>query len=119
MKITGSNITIMVKDMDKSIQFYQNIGLTVQQRWGNNYAMLVTEGITLGIHPASDSQHAGSALSSGTTSVGFFIGKAEEAKALLDLHKIAYQVAEDDKSGIYVHFTDPDGTILYFVEPKW
>lgn len=119
MKITGSNVTIMVKDMDKSILFYQKLGLNLQQRWENHYAMLNTEGITLGIHPADDSKHWGSELGSGTTSIGLFIGKADEAKTLLDQHQIPYKVENDDKSGIYVHFKDPDGTTIYFVEPKW
>jgi hypothetical protein len=26
---------------------------------------------------------------------------------------------DDGKSGKYLHFDDPDGTDLYFVEPKW
>jgi catechol 2,3-dioxygenase-like lactoylglutathione lyase family enzyme len=119
MKITGSNVTIMVKNMDTAINFYQHIGLNLQQRWGDNYAMLNGGGLTLGIHPASDSQHAGSPLSSGTTSIGFFIDKIDHAKVLLDQHKIAYQYQDDGKSGLYCHFKDPDGTILYFVEPKW
>jgi len=112
--IKGSNVTIMVKDMDKSISFYESIGLTVQNRWGDHYAMLVTEGITLGIHPGGTDQSG-----SGTVSIGFFIDNINETKKLLDKNKIQFRQENDDKSGIYVHFTDPDGTILYFVQPMW
>ncbi|HEY8689177.1 MAG TPA: VOC family protein [Chitinophagaceae bacterium] len=28
INIKGTNVTIMVKDMDKAINFYENIGLT-------------------------------------------------------------------------------------------
>ena len=35
MTIKESNITINVKDIDKSISFYQSIGLTVKNRWSN------------------------------------------------------------------------------------
>ena len=66
--------------------------------------MLVADGITLGIHPAD-----GKAVSSGSVSIGFFIDKIEDAKALLDQHKIAYKAEDDSKSGLYVHFTDLDG----------
>ena len=114
MKITGSNVTIMVKDMDKAISFYENIGLTLKSRWGNHYAMVVAEGITIGIHPSDEKGN-----NSGTVSVGFMTGDINEAKTLLDKNKISYEFQDDGKSGDYLHFKDPDGTILYFVNPKW
>jgi predicted enzyme related to lactoylglutathione lyase len=116
MKINDTNVTIMVKNMDKSIQFYQNIGLKLNQRWGDHYAMISAKGITLGIHPRDKSQKK---TNSGTVSVGFMIDKIAKAKKLLDKNKIKYKAEEDGKSGLYVHFKDPDGTILYFVQPKW
>lgn len=99
--------------MDKAIRFYETIGLTLKQRWDNHYAMLVTEGITIGIHPAETA-----ANSSGTVSIGFMIEKIEEAKELLAQHNIPYK-EDDGKSGHYLHFKDPDNTVLYFVVPKW
>lgn len=113
INIKGSNVTVMVKDMDKAISFYESIGLTLKQRWDNNYAMLITEGITIGIHPANETE-----LTSGSISIGFMIDNIEDAKTLLDKSNIVYK-AEDGKSGNYVHFKDHDGTVLYFVEPKW
>ncbi len=56
INIKGTNVTIMVKDMDKAISFYESIGLTLKQRWDNHYAMVVNEGITMGIHPAKDGE---------------------------------------------------------------
>ncbi len=112
--ITGSNVTIMVKDMDKAISFYQTIGLTLKQRWGNHYAMVEGPGITLGIHPASTAE-----TNSGTVSIGFMITSVDEAKALLTASNIAYKEENDGKSGIYLHFRDPDNTILYYVLPQW
>jgi len=115
MKLTGSNVTIMVKDMDKSIKFYESIGLKLQQRWGDNYAMIDGPGITLGIHPGGDKDSG-----SGDLSIGFMVDNYEKAKALLKKNKITVtQEAEDGKSGAYLHFSDPDGTALYFVKPKW
>jgi catechol 2,3-dioxygenase-like lactoylglutathione lyase family enzyme len=112
--ITGSNVTIMVKDMDRSISFYQGIGLTLKQRWDNHYAMMSAEGITLGIHPASTGE-----TNSGTVSIGFMVNDIAEAKALLDANNIAYKEENDGKSGLYLHFKDPDNTILYYVKPMW
>ena len=114
MKITGSNVTIMVKDMDRSIEFYKSIGLTLQQRWENNYAMMGTEGITLGIHPSE-----GIVRSSGSLSIGFMVDEIVDCKAILHKHNILFEEQNDGKSGIYLNFKDPDGTHLYFVKPMW
>ena len=115
MQLTGSNVTIMVKDMDKSISFYESIGLKLKQRWGDNYAMIDGPGITIGIHPGGNDESG-----SGDLSIGFMTDSFEEAKALLVKNKIEITMEEDDgKSGNYLHFKDPDGTVLYFVKPKW
>lgn len=115
MQLTGSNVTIMVKDMNKSISFYESIGLKLKQRWGDNYAMIEGPGITIGIHPGGDEES-----SSGDLSIGFMVDSFEEAKAVLEKNKIEItHEADDGKSGNYLHFKDPDGTALYFVLPKW
>ncbi len=112
--INESNVTIMVTDMDKAVNFYESIGLTLKQRWDNHYAMVTAPGITIGLHPTDKD-----VINSGTVSIGFMINKIDEAKDLLDKNKIAYVPEDDGKSGIYAHFKDPFGTVLYFVEPKW
>jgi catechol 2,3-dioxygenase-like lactoylglutathione lyase family enzyme len=115
MKLTGSNVTIMVKDMNKSISFYESIGLKLQQRWDDNYAMMEGPGITLGIHPGADEESG-----SGDLSIGFFVDSFEEAKDLLKKNNITItHEADDGKSGNFLHFNDPDGIALYFMEPKW
>ena len=113
LRITESNVTIMVKDMDKAILFYEQIGLTLKQRWENHYAMISAEGITIGLHPTE-----GAETGSATVSIGFMVEAISEAKALLDTNNIAYK-EEDGKSGSYLNFRDPDNTLLYFVQPKW
>jgi catechol 2,3-dioxygenase-like lactoylglutathione lyase family enzyme len=114
MKLNDSNVTIMVANMDKAISFYESIGLTTKQRWGDHYAMLAGPGITLGIHPGGDKNS-----SSGTVSIGFMIDDFNEAKAHLDKLGISYEAQDDGNSGNYLHFKDLDGTILYYVKPKW
>ena len=114
INITGTNVTIMVKDMNRSISFYESIGLKLKERWGDHYAMVETIGLTLGIHPG------GNELSgSGTTSIGFMVDNIEDVKTLLEKNVITGRREEDGKSGIYLHFKDPDGALLYFVKPKW
>lgn len=113
IRINETNVTIMVKSMDASIAFYESIGFSLKNRWDNHYAMLETTGMTIGLHPDDGESQAGNKIS-----LGLMIDKAEEAKALLDKLGINYEYA-DGKSGIYLHFEDPDGTVLYFTQPKW
>jgi catechol 2,3-dioxygenase-like lactoylglutathione lyase family enzyme len=114
ISIKDTNVTIMVKDMDKAISFYESIGLTLKQRWDNHYAMMTAPGITIGLHPSEKTD-----TNSGSVSIGFMIDTIDEAKTLLDSNKIECTPEDDGKSGIYLHFKDPFGTILYFVQPKW
>jgi len=112
MSIKDSNVTIMVKDMDKSVTFYQSLGFTVKQRWENHYAQLTAPGITLGIHPAN-----GSYSGSGNISIGFTTDDFEKTKA--DLSSLAIQTqTREEEGGQFIHFADPDGTMLYFIKPK-
>jgi catechol 2,3-dioxygenase-like lactoylglutathione lyase family enzyme len=114
INIQSTNLTIMVKSMDRSIAFYESIGLKLKQRWDDHYAMVETSGLTIGIHPGG-TENSGS----GTASVGFMIADIQEAKTMLENNMIAAKYEQDGKSGLYLHFKDPDGTILYFVQPKW
>jgi predicted enzyme related to lactoylglutathione lyase len=113
MKITGSNVTVMVKDMDVAIRFYQTIGLDLKQRWENHYAQLAATDIVVGLHPTSDNLAPNKQVS-----IGFGVKDIAEAKSVLDANKIAYSF-EEGKSGKYTHFKDPDGTYLYFTELRY
>jgi catechol 2,3-dioxygenase-like lactoylglutathione lyase family enzyme len=114
ISIKETNITIVVTDMDKAVSFYESIGLTLKQRWDNHYAVMTAPGITIGLHPSEKTD-----TNSDTVSIGFMIDTIDEVKTLLDTNNIAYTPENDGKSGIYIHFKDPFGTILYFVKPKW
>jgi hypothetical protein len=113
MTIKECNITINIKDMDKSIAFYKSIGFTEKIRWGNNYAKLTLEGVIIGLHP---SQNLNS--SSGNVSIGIYTDNFEEAKSLLQKQAIT-ATERKEEGGEFLHFTDPDGTALYFIKPKW
>ena len=113
IKINETNVTIMVKDMDQSIDFYQKIGFELKNRWENHYAMITAPGITLGIHPGRETDSDNQNIS-----IGLMVDKAADAKTLLDANAVPYTF-NDGKSGTYLHFKDPDGTAIYFTEPKW
>jgi predicted enzyme related to lactoylglutathione lyase len=112
MEITDANITVMVTDMEVSVNFYQMLGLTLKQRWENHYAMLTAPGVVIGLHPSE------AIPSSKQVSIGLMVADINEAKKLLDEQEVNY-VFDDGKSGAYLHFTDPDGTVLYYTQPKW
>ena len=114
LKINESNVTIMVADMDKAILFYESIGFELKNRWDDHYAMLSSTGITIGLHPGRE----GAIKEDSHISIGLMIDKADEAKGLLESNNIPYKF-DDGKSGIYLHFRDPDGTLIYFTQPKW
>lgn len=113
MKINSTNVTIMVKDMDKSINFYLALGFELKQRWENHYAMLAAPDLVIGLHPADEKIENGNQIS-----IGLMIDDINDAKNLLSAEAIDYKYA-DGKSGIYCHFRDPDGTEIYFTQPGW
>ncbi|MCB0834459.1 MAG: VOC family protein [Bacteroidetes bacterium] len=112
MMIKDSNVTINVTDMDKSISFYKSIGLTEKARWGNHYAQLTAPGLVIGLHPSQNLPGG-----SGNVSIGFTADNFEEVKS--SLQKVSIQVTErQEEGGHFLHFTDPDGTAVYFIKPK-
>ena len=115
MSIKDSNTTIMVKDMDISISFYQSIGFILKQRWDNHYAQLTAPGIVIGLHPASDNIPQ---EGSGNISIGFTIEDFQEAKSFLETLSI-HAISRDEEGGQFLHFNDPDSTALYFIKTKW
>lgn len=115
MSIKESSITINVKDIGRSIGFYQSIGFTLKNRWGDHYAEMSAPGITIGLHPASEANYAGN---SGNVSIGFRIDDIEASRT--HLHQLSIPATDrSEEGGQFLHFTDPDGTALYFIKPKW
>lgn len=115
IKINETNVTIMVKDFEASLKFYESIGFTLKKRWESHYAMVTAPGITVGIHPTEPGQEFNPGDS---ISIGLMIDNADDARALLKKNNIAF-TDEDGGSGLYLHFKDPDGVTLYYTVPKW
>ena len=115
MLIKESNVTINVKDLDKSVSFYQSIGFTIKNRWENYYAQLTAPGIVVGLHPSKELSQT---KSPGHISIGFTTDNFDDAKALLNKLAIEFNT-RDEEGGQFLHFNDPDGTPLYFIKPKW
>jgi catechol 2,3-dioxygenase-like lactoylglutathione lyase family enzyme len=113
IKITESNVTVMVKNMDASVKFYGALGLTMKNRWGDHYAQMAAADIIIGLHPQKEELPANTKIS-----IGFMIQDINEAKKLLTDMKVPFKFSEA-KEGDYLHFNDPDGNFLYYSQPKW
>jgi hypothetical protein len=115
MTIKESNVTINVSDLEKSISFYESIGLVLKNRWGNYYAQLSAPNMVIGLHPSSQSHLKGN---SGNVSLGFTAEDIEDTKS--QLQKLSIMTTDrQEEGGQFLHFSDPDGTALYFIKPKW
>ena len=113
--IKAGTITIHVKDLGRSISFYESLGKTLKNRWGEHYAELSSPGLTIGLHPTSEQSNKNG---SGNISIGFTTDNFEETKSLLN--KLAIEATErKEEGGDFFHFKDPDGSELYFIKPKW
>ena len=114
MTIKESNVTINVKDLNKSISFYESIGLTIKNRWSDYYAQMTAPGITIGLHPTKETNLNDN---SGNVSLGFTTDNFEEVKLLLK-EKNILTTDRQEEGGQFLHFKDLDGTSLYFIKPK-
>lgn len=113
--IANSTLTINVLNLDLSIKFYESIGLRLQKRWDNHYAQMIAPGIIIGLHPT---KHNDKAVGSGNTSIGFTCDDFLKTKTALALLPVNVN-ERNEEGGRFLHFNDPDGTALYFIEPKW
>jgi catechol 2,3-dioxygenase-like lactoylglutathione lyase family enzyme len=115
MAIKDTNVTINVKDLDRSISFYKSIGFVEKFRWGNYYAQLMAPGIVIGLHPTAETNLT---RDSGNVSIGFTSDNFEETA--MELQQLSIEtVPREEEGGRFLHFHDPDGTALYFIESKW
>lgn len=113
MKINNTNLTINVKDLDKSIAFYQSIGFHLDKRWGAHYAQLSAPDLVIGLHPTDENKLVNG---SGNVSIGFTTDDFEATKT--DLQRLSIAAVErSEAGGKFLHFSDPDGAALYFIEP--
>ena len=116
---TGCNVTVMVQDMDKSVKFYvDTLGLSLDSRYGNEWATVKAPGIVLGLHPkkpgASPSKNDRNLL------ICLSVKDLDEAMGKLKSKGVAFDSGViDDEFVKVVFFKDPDGAPLYLCEPKW
>jgi catechol 2,3-dioxygenase-like lactoylglutathione lyase family enzyme len=113
---SSGNATIFVSDMDRSVNFYTKIlGLKLAQRFGNHWASVEADGLTIGLHPASSENPAGR---NGSTVIGLELtGNIEDSVATLKHQGVKFRGAvSQDNAGKTAYFEDPDGNLLYMIQ---
>jgi predicted enzyme related to lactoylglutathione lyase len=116
--ISAENATIIVSDMDRSIQFYTDtLGLKLTNRFGYDWATVSAgEGLTIGIHPASAKYP--SPGTKGAIILGLDIDvPVEEAVRKLAQHGVSIKGSiVRSEPGNFANLEDPDGNEIYLWE---
>ena len=113
------NVILAVKDLDKSIQFYNEIiGLPIKNQ-RRTWVDLGTSGALFSLHPASLTEQQSNALESGIT-VGFLVGDVKSAidelkEKGVNIHR---DIVEKD-AGKNAVISDPDGYLISLFEPSF
>jgi catechol 2,3-dioxygenase-like lactoylglutathione lyase family enzyme len=107
-------VTIIVADMERSIDFYsKRLGLPLKTRYGNEFAIVEAPGVVIALHPASSNTPA----REGSLSIGLGVGSVELSMRQLAQHGIAFvgDIVTDPPMRL-AFFKDPDGVELYLAE---
>ena len=111
------NVILAVKDLDKSIQFYNEIiGLPIKDQ-RKTWVDLGTSGTLLSLHPASTAEHVGSSIDNGV-SLGFLVGDLKSALEELKAKGVTIHrdIVEKDV-GKNAVILDPDQYMISLFEP--
>ena len=113
--INHGNVTIMVKDIDKSITFYtKTLGLALAEVYGKEWAEVKTTGLTIGLHPHRKPKEKNQGIS-----VGFTVRKLEPAMKALKKKGIKFSAIHHEGPVSLAFFTDPDSTPLYLCQMNY
>ena len=106
-----ANVTLMVKDLDRSVHFYgDTLGLTLQSRHGDHWAEMVAPGMTIGLHPTDGTVVPDT---SGSVSIGLLVDDFATTIDALKERGVAFdRITETDRANS-AYFTDPDGHPIY------
>ena len=116
MILNEGNVTVMVSNMKKALDFYtQSLGLKLKYRAGNDWSEIETPGLTIGLHLAG--KHGPRPGKSESLSIGFTVKKLETAMAALKRKGVRFSPRLVDEEPVRLaFFADPDGTPLYLCQ---
>ena len=114
------NVILAVKDLDKSIEFYNKIlGMPIK-RQRENWVDLGQSGALLSLHPASTSSpHLGSSIDNGIL-IGIVVGDVSSAINELKSKNVKiHRDIQDKSSGKNAIILDPDEYMISLFEPNF
>lgn len=115
--VSGGLAIVFVTDMDRAVRFYsETLGIPLKERYGNEWAAVAADGLSIGIHPRCERAPAPGV--NGAIQIGFHPkGKLEAVVEALAAKGVRFTgpIVEDPPVRI-AYFTDPDGNLLHFVE---
>ena len=116
--ITETNATIMVGDMERSVDFYTNVlGLKLKARYGNQFAQITAPRTIIALHPRTEKESQ--SRSSPSVSIGFAVDDLDHSMEELRSKGVQFFNTSDDTQVKLAFFTDPDGNPLYLSQSKW
>ena len=114
------NVILAVKDLDKSIEFYNKIlGMPIK-RQRENWGDLGQSGALLSLHPASTSSpHTGTSIDNGIL-IGLVVGDVSSAINELKSKNVKiHRDIQDKSSGKNAIILDPDEYMISLFEPNF
>lgn len=108
------HVWVWTRDMDAAVSFYGDVlGLSLVQRFGNEWSEFDAGAIRIGLHGAGDARdvpHAGTIV--------FRVDDLDPARLSLERRGVSVDphLGEVPGVGRYVSFTDPDGNSLQLFE---
>jgi len=112
------NVILAVKDLGKSVEFYNKIlGMPIK-RERDNWIDLGQTGALLSLHPTSDTDEDSSI--DNRILIGFVVGDVSSAIDELKLKNIKiHRDIQDKSSGKNAIILDPDGYMISLFEPNF
>lgn len=116
--IKSGNVTIMATDFERAFRFYtETLGFKAASRFGNEWAEVKTEGLTIGIHPRGKAVAPPAAPDA--VSIGLEVDSIEREMEVLQGKGIRFERGPvEDGMVRLAFFKDPEGTPLYLCEVK-
>ena len=114
------NVILAVKDLDKSIEFYNKIlGMPIK-RQREKWVDLGQSGALLSLHPASTSSpHSGTSIDNGIL-IGLVVGDVSSAINELKSKNVKiHRDIQDKSSGKNAIILDPDEYMISLFEPNF
>jgi catechol 2,3-dioxygenase-like lactoylglutathione lyase family enzyme len=98
--------------MALSISFYtETLGLKLKTRYGDNYAEVAVEGLTVALHPPV--RGGSSPGGSQSLSIGLAVSDLHAAVEELKRRGVSFSRVTEDGFVMLAFFADPDGNPLY------